>query len=174
MKTCTKCFKTKELKDFGTRTTPDGLQYSCKACVHEYYLANRTKLSQNSKDRHQKNKQDPLYNKIRRERVKKYGKTRRGMFAQLKHKAKIKGITLEICLEEFLNFKHDNCFYCLGSLPKFGYGLDRKDSKRGYAADNIVPCCTTCNKMKNDILSHEEMVIAMRAVLDYRRQNGKG
>lgn len=52
------------------------------------------------------------------------------------------------------------CHYC-GAAPgqvirharstPFTYnGLDRKDNRRGYIADNVVPCCGACNVAKND------------------------
>jgi hypothetical protein len=46
-----------------------------------------------------------------------------------------------------------NCHYC-GCDPamhcrgfKFN-GIDRKDSKLGYIIDNVLPCCTPCNRAK--------------------------
>lgn len=29
-------------------------------------------------------------------------------------------------------------------------GIDRIDSTKGYSADNCVPCCSKCNRMKLD------------------------
>jgi hypothetical protein len=37
------------------------------------------------------------------------------------------------------------------STEGYGYNLDRKDSFRGYTADNVVACCGTCNQAKNDL-----------------------
>jgi hypothetical protein len=40
------------------------------------------------------------------------------------------------------------CAYC-GEVQ--ATGLDRIDSSIGYLMDNVVPACSTCNKMKNDM-----------------------
>lgn len=50
------------------------------------------------------------------------------------------------------------CIYCQGKLPKSGCGLDRKDNDIGYLLDNVVPCCGSCNRLKSDILSFDEMI----------------
>jgi hypothetical protein len=62
------------------------------------------------------------------------------------------------------------CVYCQTSLlNETGCGLDRLDNSLGYAADNVVPCCGTCNQIKNVHLTYEEMKVAMIAILEYRR-----
>ena len=47
----------------------------------------------------------------------------------------------------------EKCVYC-GSPST---GLDRKDNKKGHLIDNCVPCCWTCNTVRMDNFSHEEM-----------------
>jgi len=49
------------------------------------------------------------------------------------------------------------CEYCGGSLPKYAIGLDRVNTKLGYLSGNVVPCCTTCNRVKQDYFSYDEM-----------------
>jgi hypothetical protein len=42
------------------------------------------------------------------------------------------------------------CFYC-GAFYESKYsGIDRYDNTHSYKKDNVRPCCTTCNIMKND------------------------
>jgi 5-methylcytosine-specific restriction endonuclease McrA len=36
---------------------------------------------------------------------------------------------------------------------------DRKDSSVGYTADNVVLACRTCNVVKNNILTYDEMLV---------------
>lgn len=76
----------------------------------------------------------------------------------------------EFLLEEvqFNNLISMDCHYC-GIEPIQNYklkgmngyciynGLDRKDNKKGYIIDNVVPCCKTCNKAKRT-LSYEEFI----------------
>lgn len=47
-------------------------------------------------------------------------------------------------------------------------GLDRKDNSLGYIIDNVLPCCGDCNKVRNTVLTVEEMEVAMKAVLVFR------
>lgn len=60
------------------------------------------------------------------------------------------------------------CFYCAMPLVwirhdigKNGqtYNLDRIDNARGYHFDNVVPCCSNCNRTRSNKLSHEEMIV---------------
>ena len=55
----------------------------------------------------------------------------------------------EFSFEEFLKIIKFPCFYCGGSLPIYGSGIDRIDSNLGYTIENIRPCCTICNIAKN-------------------------
>lgn len=34
-------------------------------------------------------------------------------------------------------------------------GVDRKDNAEGYTVENVVPCCTTCNRLKR-VMSYEQ------------------
>jgi hypothetical protein len=64
--------------------------------------------------------------------------------------------------EEFYKLSQQACFYCLTPPSKvrigktlrggsFTYnGLDRIDSALPHDIVNLVPCCYTCNRMKND------------------------
>jgi ATP-dependent Clp protease protease subunit len=71
---------------------------------------------------------------------------------------------------EFALLRSKPCFYCGGSLPPSGSGLDRiiLDKKIGYKIDNVVPCCGSCNSIKGDKLTVSEMLIAMHAVKEQR------
>lgn len=62
--------------------------------------------------------------------------------------------------EEFKILTQQPCFYC-GDPPSnikkshagnyFVYnGVDRVENSQGYRMDNVVPCCHTCNAMKQE------------------------
>jgi hypothetical protein len=61
------------------------------------------------------------------------------------------------------------CVYCGSLIRGIGSGLDRINNSKGYIIDNVNPCCGTCNDIRGDNLTVEEMKVAMRAVLDYRK-----
>ena len=78
-----------------------------------------------------------------------------------KLKCKWDGIPFEISDEKCREIMTADCLYC-GKPPEekrppknsvgscFANGIDRVDSSRGYHADNIVPCCTRCNRAKSN------------------------
>jgi len=60
--------------------------------------------------------------------------------------AKVRKIQFNLSFEEFESFWNKSCYYCGTDID--GIGLDRKDSGDGYNMNNIVPCCTQCNRAK--------------------------
>lgn len=75
---------------------------------------------------------------------------------------KLHGKDFDLTFQEFNDMIISNCNYC-GSAPnhlrfsknrklsKLLNGIDRLDSDKGYNIENCVPCCTTCNYMKNTL-----------------------
>jgi len=55
-------------------------------------------------------------------------------------------MTFKISYTKFLTYRGRNCFYCDVKVETIG--IDRVDSKVGYELNNLVPCCSICNKMK--------------------------
>jgi len=85
----------------------------------------------------------------------------REIFATYRCDAKKDGREFEVAMgERFTTLVTSDCYYC-GTPPSraivkrgqvtFVTGIDRVDSTRGYTWDNIVPCCTICNRMKNTL-----------------------
>jgi hypothetical protein len=70
----------------------------------------------------------------------------------------------------FANNYDDTCSYCGVSLQQYrssiflkkirphikNFGIDRKDTKRGYELDNIAVACNFCNSVKGSFFSHDE------------------
>jgi hypothetical protein len=105
------------------------------------------------------------------------GKQRRSILTRMqgyKNGAKKRNIVWDLTYKQFVEVSTKNCFYC-GSEPKEWdcmtnspslqkdspnvdpndykikfTGVDRFDSKKGYTLDNVVPCCTFCNRAKSD------------------------
>lgn len=86
--------------------------------------------------------------------------TPRYRFYGLRTQARVRKIVCELSLEGYLKIiVLEKCFYCGGTLPKLGSGLDRKNSSLGYTTENCVPCCTDCNMIRGkDRISHSEMI----------------
>jgi hypothetical protein len=64
-----------------------------------------------------------------------------------------------------------NCHYCCGPLEAAGSGLDRKDNTKGYILDNVVPCCKSCNIIKGDRFSYEQMMKLSPALKQIRENS---
>lgn len=88
------------------------------------------------------------------------------------------GKDISITYEEFNELAQiTQCFYCTREVVwakyhlhgnGFRYNLDRKDNTKGYHKDNVVVCCRDCNRIKGTILTPDEMVVAMQAVMKFR------
>jgi len=89
-----------------------------------------------------------------------------GLFAGLRYGAEKRGYEWALSKEDVRQLTSRPCHYCgiepIQRIKKASYngdciynGLDRVDNDRGYLIDNIVPCCGTCNKMKNNMTQKE-------------------
>lgn len=86
----------------------------------------------------------------------------RNRFARAKSKAKFREISWALTFDQWSAIVLGApCEYCHKALDPTGSGLDRKDSDLGYSPENVVPCCGDCNKIKNDLLTYEEMKFVM-------------
>ena len=84
------------------------------------------------------------------------------MYCFYRSGARQRGIEWNLSEEEFKSLIKENCYYC-GEEPsrhqsvsyrndfELVNGIDRIDSSKGYSIDNCVPCCNTCNLMKNTL-----------------------
>jgi hypothetical protein len=72
-------------------------------------------------------------------------------FAQLKNKARKRGIPCLLTPAKFKELSALPCSYCGGPLPKTGHGVDRVDWTKGYSDDNVAPACSVCNERKRNL-----------------------
>lgn len=77
-----------------------------------------------------------------------------------KRNAKNRNLYFELSKEDFINITSKECYYCgtFGSISPTGEkynGIDRIDSSKGYEKNNVLPCCSICNKMKLDLSQHD-------------------
>ena len=123
---CGCCQKPKPLSEF--HGPAENLFYLCKPCVK----------AKNQKYR--KNNQKKLY-EYERMPARRHGRVVRANKV-------FNGPVVN--LHDYENLIKQPCKYCGGKLEEAGVGLDRVDSSKGYAPDNVVPCCNKCNEIKND------------------------
>lgn len=76
------------------------------------------------------------------------------MISAYRYRDKQKGLVFNIDREFLTNLLSQSCHYC--SDTKL-IGADRIDNSKGHTKDNIVPCCYTCNLVRNSLFSVEEM-----------------
>ncbi len=91
-------------------------------------------------------------------------------FSKLRATARQRDIPMAITRAYFEKLRLLPCYYCGGSLPEVGTGLDRIDSKKGYTQKNVRPCCTQCNTMKMDY-TEQEFLGKIATILNYTKGN---
>jgi hypothetical protein len=80
--------------------------------------------------------------------------------------AKSRGLAWTINQAEYENLITRPCYYCEGVFRKSvaGIGLDRIDNSAGYEIDNVLPCCTDCNRMRGDHLTVNETQLLVKTL----------
>jgi len=110
-----------------------------------------------------------IFNKRRKEGLhkKEFGEANFNYkYISYKHSAKNRNINFYLTKDEFRNIIIKKCEYCNleGKLHHtkrsanglfISNGIDRVDSSKDYILDNCVPCCRTCNIMKNSLTRNE-------------------
>ena len=91
-------------------------------------------------------------------------------WTMLNSQAKRRGIEVGITFEFFCGLREPNrCYYCDGSLPLQGSGIDRKNSSLGYLEGNCVPCCAVHNDMKGT-MDYDTFLNECRAIAEKFRR----
>ena len=70
----------------------------------------------------------------------------RRCYYEYKSGAKRRKLSFNLTFKEFTTFWQQPCYYCGENIKTIG--LDRVDNSLGYSLNNVVPCCTKCNRMK--------------------------
>ena len=152
MKTCNLCGDVKPLDDFyPDLRRPDARQSTCKPCER----TRRAEWRQTATGKECYRVQ--IFKPRRRYRV-------------LINRAKAAGLTATIPFERYEMLLKEPCHYCGGVINTSGIGLDRRDSAKGYDINNVVPCCATCNAVKNNVFTEEEMLRLGEVICDIRKQ----
>lgn len=161
-KLCTKCKKIQSVEKFYIRTDTGNLSSHCAECrsaKHKFRYATDSRYK-NRLQSDSKKWQNDNYEKARflRARANSLNGNRR------------KTIEFTLTFNEVLDLWKLGCHYCgVDIMRDTGIGLDRIKFNIGYIQGNVLPCCGSCNKIRNNILTVEETEIAIKAILDYRK-----
>lgn len=64
--------------------------------------------------------------------------------------------------------QNSKCHYCGDDIPYSGTGLDRIDNTKGYDINNVLLCCTYCNRLRGDKLSVKETEQLIKTLQELR------
>jgi hypothetical protein len=98
------------------------------------------------KERARRRKYYYSHTEIERAKERRKRSSKPGKYATYRVNALKRGLVFELSFEDFLKFWQQPCHYCGDSIETIG--LDRVDNTKGYSPDNVVSCCTRCNRMK--------------------------
>lgn len=88
-------------------------------------------------------------------------------YSRLKRDAKIRKLSFDISYKDFLTIYQKPCIYC---GEKEEIGLDRIDNNRGYAIDNVVPACPTCNYFRGRLVQ-KDFINQCKKITNYQLKN---
>ena len=75
------------------------------------------------------------------------------VFKRYEKQARERGLRFDLTLAQFTAIILRPCIFCgEWGQPR---GVDRRDSRQGYTAENSQPCCGPCNRLKSDLPEHQ-------------------
>lgn len=159
-KICSKCGRELPLTEYyKSKWNKDGFQNYCKECCKQHNKQFRIDNPTYMKDY---NKQYSINNtEYEIERRKRYYGTINGYCHRLLHNYivadKKQGRIVDelpsnyVTLEFLTKAIQQACFYNCGETDWHNMGIDRLDNSKPHTIDNVVPCCTKCNRERGTI-----------------------
>lgn len=104
---------------------------------------------------------------------------RQQLLARYKHRASHRQLAMSLSGEDLIYLTSKPCGYC-GCWPNQKFkirghkqtilinGIDRVDNTLGYSRRNCIPCCMSCNRMKN-ATKVEEFLSQIKKITRYTR-----
>jgi len=105
-------------------------------------------------------------------KVSDYDKTLLRRFKEAARRAKERKLNWELSIEEFSFIIDKPCYYCdnkIGGPVNKGSGIDRIDNNLGYISNNILSCCESCNVIRSNILTVDEMREVAKLICNLRK-----
>ena len=158
---------------------------------HDWYVKyyknkkNRERMIARAKQRSAKQRAEypEKFRDDSRKRSERYYKTPKGFYTTIVGNAKRRGIKVLISRDDFVLWYESQlkvCSYC--EIPEYllflvksrrgnrRLSVDRIDSRGPYSRENMLLCCLDCNRVKWDVLSHDEMKMVGGLVMKRRWQ----
>jgi hypothetical protein len=169
---CDECEETYIMTNYYYRKDTNVYRTVCKGCHAEkrrkqYIVDSEIVLARNK-----------IYRETNKDKINEHRKRTKYVYKKrytsLKSQAKNRGLEVGLNFEEYEKIAKNPCHYCndeFGEATRAGGGLDRLDNSIGYMKGNVVSCCRICNSLKLNIFTEQETLIAVKAILDYRRVN---
>jgi hypothetical protein len=112
----------------------------------EYYIKNANNIIKRTADYYNDNKNTIIPKSVE------YAKTPERRYLKYIQSAKKRNLFFDISYEDFVLITNNVCTYCNELSPNCRHvGIDRVDNSIGYIKDNIIPCCSVCNRMKSQL-----------------------
>ncbi len=148
-------------------------QYKCTKCLRtDRRVSQRDGLCTRCKSKawYWTNKGTPRHRAAARKSSAKRSKTAIGRFTLAKGAAKAKGAEWNMTFNEYKIIAEQPCFYC-NSMPPSDYTgawMDRIDFKGSYSLQNVLPCCSDCNWLRQDRFTVNETKVMVSSLITYR------
>lgn len=91
------------------------------------------------------------------------------IFEKYQRDAKRRGVSFALDKSDFYTFKNASCYYCGEILDKVR--LDRIDNDLGYLINNVVSCCSICNRFKSSLTQEKFLEHAIKIGLYQGKKN---
>lgn len=118
------------------------------------------KMFEESRKRHsKKNTQEETLKPIRKKQSDELKRAKSLIYDYKWHDVNTHGFNDEVDLDAqwiIDNIFNEGCIYC-GETDWHKLGCDRIDNTKGHTKDNVVPCCSRCNKLRSNKFTVDEM-----------------
>jgi hypothetical protein len=140
-----------------------------------YAQANKEKIQQYQKEYRDSHKvlnseYQKQYREKNKEKLAEYKKSPHVRYTAYKRNANNRSLSFDLSEDEFIEMSKLPCVYCGEYSDTYNgewfNGIDRIDSGLGYHKDNVVPCCSICNRMKLD-LNIDDWINKMTKIINY-------
>lgn len=170
---CNECLKKSRLEDIIRHTARKEKPDTCYGCGKSPFIKAKGVLGelQQCEECYEKMLEVEL-NRKKRERNYNAERTKyiETTFNAKKTNAIGRNMAFHISFDFFKELVNKQCIYCGEKKENEINGIDRVDSTQGYIESNCVPCCSTCNFMKGELIQ-QSFLNQIKKIYKYRIEN---